>query len=762
MNRWFKRSFAKTDILIGGMTGTLVSLWLGRVLIQPNWTGVRYGVVLAALWLLASAFLSGLSAAVLRPAMRCLTRRQQWVVLLICLVLGFLFLSYWQPPLPNLLVLTNYIKVTALVENNPDSSGSEVQLQAFKVDNQFASYQTFTLSGDWQRVDQSLVAPAARPASFLWQGSGYEVRLVFKPSPRGGRVQVDWGDSTQIYDLYSLQDRPLEVVHLNQPLITRAFNLLTYLLLAGFLVFVFACPVILTWDSGGWKETPPAAAGRNVLWSTAAGLFGGVYLLLLTHQFGAWVYTDSTNYISAARHLAGGTGYIALSTGPYVSWPPLYPALLSLFESLPFGNPLELARWLNIFLFALTIGGGFYLAAELTALRSPWMMALVALVLVTSRSLVETYTYLLSEPLFLAALIFYFVFLLRFLRQGRAIDALGLTLCTALHVLSRYVGVILIGVGVLAALFLLPGGLKQRLRCALSYAAATSFLTGLWLVRNLLEARTLTGPRVAPQTSLWVTLQQAGDMLADWFNLGPGYLVFMILLAAALAAWYLWRGLRQEENVVRKKAALALVLYLFIYPAFMVPTFSVLDITPVENRYLSPIFIPLVVLLLIMLERLRQQIDHRRISRLLPLVWLLALLPALSMAVDLFNTPVQASSKNFSIYAFQDSPLVRALKQTTLPDLPLYSNCQRCLYIYDNIQPAAIFDEDPKDKVFMPASSQDFPAILVWFKDVKPANMNLPPPRPLPDIPGLLGVAVQVRPLLDTADGGVYQLLTKP
>ena len=56
LNRWFKRSFAKTDILIGGMTGTLVSLWLGRVLIQPNWTGVRYGVVLAALWLLASAF----------------------------------------------------------------------------------------------------------------------------------------------------------------------------------------------------------------------------------------------------------------------------------------------------------------------------------------------------------------------------------------------------------------------------------------------------------------------------------------------------------------------------------------------------------------------------------------------------------------------------------------------------------------------------------------------------------------------------------
>jgi hypothetical protein len=105
---------------------------------------------------------------------------------------------------------------------------------------------------------------------------------------------------------------------------------------------------------------------------------------------------------------------------------------------------------------------------------------------------------------------------------------------------------------------------------------------------------------------------------------------------------------------------------------------------------------------------------------------------------------------------------VKAIRQTTLPDLPIYSNCQRCLYIYDNIHPAAIFDEDPTDKVFMLAANQDFPAVLVWFKDVKPANVNLPAPRPLPDFSRLLGVTVQAQPLLETADGGVYKLNIKP
>jgi hypothetical protein len=142
----------------------------------------------------------------------------------------------------------------------------------------------------------------------------------------------------------------------------------------------------------------------------------------------------------------------------------------------------------------------------------------------------------------------------------------------------------------------------------------------------------------------------------------------------------------------------------------------------------------------------------------LPLVWLLFLIPAVSLAATLYQTPVQASSMIFSIYSLQDSSLVKMLRQTALPDLPIYSNCQRCLYIYDNIHPAAIFDEDPNDKPFMPATEQDLPALLIWFNQVRPGKTNLSAPRPLPDLNRLLGMQVRVSPLVETNDGGVYQL----
>jgi len=101
---------------------------------------------------------------------------------------------------------------------------------------------------------------------------------------------------------------------------------------------------------------------------------------------------------------------------------------------------------------------------------------------------------------------------------------------------------------------------------------------------------------------------------------------------------------------------------------------------------------------------------------------------------------------------------VKALQAAVLPGLPLYSNCQRCLYIFDHIHPAAIFDEDPNDKPFMPGSPQDLPAVLVWFNDVTPGKMDLPAPRLLPDIDKLLGMDVQVSPIVVTGDGGVYQI----
>jgi hypothetical protein len=83
------------------------------------------------------------------------------------------------------------------------------------------------------------------------------------------------------------------------------------------------------------------------------------------------------------------------------------------------------------------------------------------------------------------------------------------------------------------------------------------------------------------------------------------------------------------------------------------------------------------------------------------------------------------------------------------------------LYIYDNIHPASIFDEDPRNQPFMPTAIPDFPAVLVWFDPVKSANLDFAAPRALPNLSRLLGLPVEVEPIVVTADGGAYLMIVK-
>jgi hypothetical protein len=356
-------------------------------------------------------------------------------------------------------------------------------------------------------------------------------------------------------------------------------------------------------------------------------------------------------------------------------------------------------------------------------------------------------------------MVFYFVFLYRFLKFGQTMDALGFTLFAALHILSRYIGVVLVGTGILTSLFLIPGGWYKRLARTLSFMAASSFMVILWLWRNILVSRSLTGPRPSPRSSFWECLSQAREMLVNWFGFGEGYLALVTILCAGLVIWFIWkRGWRNENEPLRVKWVISLVLFAVSYTAVMVPSFSILDNKPVLDRYLSPVFIPCLILFFYMVERLRGSIRNAFFYKALPLIWLVFIIPMLPAASELFNTRATASSTSFSIYSLQGSSLVKTLHTTVLPDLPLYSNCQRCLYVYANIHPAAIFDEDPMDRPYMPASAQDLPAVLVWFNDVTPGKTSLTAPRFLPDINRLLGMKVQVSPIVETDDGGVYQI----
>ena len=57
---------------------------------------------------------------------------------------------------------------------------------------------------------------------------------------------------------------------------------------------------------------------------------GALVVFFGTSRFGIGISPDSVNYISCARELIKGNGFISYDGTPFTLWPPLYPTLLGI------------------------------------------------------------------------------------------------------------------------------------------------------------------------------------------------------------------------------------------------------------------------------------------------------------------------------------------------------------------------------------------------------------------------------------------------
>src|SRR5690242_18826237 len=88
-----------------------------------------------------------------------------------------------------------------------------------------------------------------------------------------------------------------------------------------------------------------------LLLPAAAGI---LLILTATSRFGAGLTPDSAAYISTARNLCAGRGYVQYDGNPFVAWPPLFPTLLAFLE-LCRVDPLSGGRIVNALAFGLIL-----------------------------------------------------------------------------------------------------------------------------------------------------------------------------------------------------------------------------------------------------------------------------------------------------------------------------------------------------------------------------------------------------------------------
>ena len=340
-----------------------------------------------------------------------------------------------------------------------------------------------------------------------------------------------------------------------------------------------------------------------------AGL-GTAHILVRTAPYGAGVGTDSTIFLSTAMNLLAGEGWRDFTGRPLVSWPPLFPLLLAAFGWVGI-EPLAAGRWVNATAFGLTIlVAGCWLRSNL---RSRWLALAASVVILASLPLSELASDVMTDPLFVLFTLLALIWLAAFLHRGGRTPLLLSAVFTALAVLTRYPGVVLIGVGVLLLLVRRAPPLAVRLKHAIVFGAVPSIPLAALLLRNWAISKRLAGGRGGSGQSLSDSLSQVADVFRAWVvppNAldGLGYLLWMAVGLVVLAD----RGFGMGGNKGTARPASPLFglgpvlpfgVFAVAYLVFIVAVVPSTVPQIIDNRYLLPMYVPLLLAAVLLLDR---------------------------------------------------------------------------------------------------------------------------------------------------------------
>ncbi len=342
---------------------------------------------------------------------------------------------------------------------------------------------------------------------------------------------------------------------------------------------------------------------RHTIGPVAAIAFA-VGALLAAERGGMGVLPDSVTYLEGARALAQGDGYATRTDRqpqPITHFPPLYPAALAA-ASVVREAPLAAARDLSVLLrvgLLLVVWAGMRRVARTGWLATTVAMSLVAL---SPELTVESAT-VASEPLFWTLSVAGLLFVAEFLALPRRALLAPAAVLHAAAVLTRYVGLSLIGV--VAALLLLRRGRpwRHKLGDVVWYAGSAAVPVLLWLQRNRGVGSSATNRTIALHPPTPQNWRDAAATVSRWLSppaVPPVMGATFVLVAAAAILALAWRHERTadagESEARRLVVARVFLAGSFAYLAFVAVSRLLADaMIPFDGRLFSPALLYLLI-----------------------------------------------------------------------------------------------------------------------------------------------------------------------
>lgn len=348
----------------------------------------------------------------------------------------------------------------------------------------------------------------------------------------------------------------------------------------------------------------------TIFFTALIPLIAGTNGIELTH--------DSGYYVQAAKSFAQSDLFLDIHGNRLTLYPPGYALWLSFYKYTRL-DILSFAMWSNaIFLLCILVSSIFILKK---AINNPIIRLITFISIGLSTVLVQNGVFLWSDHLFIVFSVAYLSTLIAFLENKNGISLFLLVLYSVAGFYIRYIGITFIFSTVIAFTFSGNFSFGEKIKNIISYIIYSGFFLILWFIRNYIVSGSLSIKYDEGTKSIFKNISDALEIISTYFI--PNTLSSSVKLAfigiLILACLILSLKLRKQIP----PAFNALISFIFAYLGFFILINTIKDICDFDDRYLSPVFIPVVISTFIIIDRAIENFKYKKYLISVLCLWLI-------------------------------------------------------------------------------------------------------------------------------------------
>jgi hypothetical protein len=348
----------------------------------------------------------------------------------------------------------------------------------------------------------------------------------------------------------------------------------------------------------------------TIFFTALIPLIAGTNGIELTH--------DSGYYVQAAKSFANYNLFLDIHGNRLTLYPPGYALWLSFYKYTGL-DILTFAMWSNaIFFLCLLIVSIFILKKSII---NPIVRLIAYSSVGLSAVMIQNGVFLWSDLLFIVFSVAYLSALTTYLENQTGISFFLLVLFSIAGFYIRYIGITFIFSTVIAITLSSNFSIAEKIKNIISYSIYTGFLIGVWLIRNYIVSGSLSIEYSKGSKSFLKNIMDALELISTYFIpnslASPIKLTFIIILIIALVFYSL--KLRKQLPA----AFNALTSFIFSYLGFFILINTIKDICDFDDRYLSPVFIPLMIATFIVIDKAIENFKYKKYLISVLCLWLI-------------------------------------------------------------------------------------------------------------------------------------------